>query len=127
MIDQYKQLASDIVEYGKKLGADQVSTSLVNAVSFQVEVRDGKIESLKESGSAGMYVTLCQDQQRSTISSNDLRLETLRPLMRSAMQSLPFMGRILSIGSLIQNYRGVPKSPWNFQILIFRFISLSKK
>ena len=78
MIDQYKQLASDIVEYGKKLGADQVSTSLVNAVSFQVEVRDGKIESLKESGSAGMYVTLCQDQQRSTISSNDLRLETLR-------------------------------------------------
>ena len=57
MIDQYKQLASDIVEYGKKLGADQVSTSLVNAVSFQVEVRDGKIESLKESGSAGMYVT----------------------------------------------------------------------
>ncbi len=58
MIDQYKQLASDIVEYGKKLGADQVSTSLVNAVSFQVEVRDGKIESLKESGSAGMYVTL---------------------------------------------------------------------
>ena len=33
MIDQYKQLASDIVEYGKKLGADQVSTSLVNAVS----------------------------------------------------------------------------------------------
>ena len=93
MIDQYKQLASDIVEYGKKLGADQVSTSLVNAVSFQVEVRDGKIESLKESGSAGMYVTLCQDQQRSTISSNDLRLETLRPLMRSAMQSLPFMGK----------------------------------
>ena len=45
MIDQYKQLASDIVKYGKKLGADQVSTSLVNAVSFQVEVRDGKIES----------------------------------------------------------------------------------
>jgi len=93
VIDQYKQLASNIVEYGKKLGADQVSTSLVNAVSFQVEVRDGKIESLKESGSAGMYVTLCQDQQRSTISSNDLRLETLRPLMRSAMQSLPFMGK----------------------------------
>ena len=54
MIDQYKQLASDIVKYGKKLWADQVSTSLVNAVSFQVEVREGKIESLKESGSAGM-------------------------------------------------------------------------
>lgn len=93
MIEHYKSLAANIVAYGQELGAEQVSTSLVNATSFQVEIREGRIESLKESGSAGMYVTLCKDQQRSTISSNDLRLETLRPLMRSAMEALPFMGK----------------------------------
>jgi PmbA protein len=93
VIEHYKQLAQEIVEFGKKLGADTVSTSLVNATSFQVEVRDQRIESLKESGSAGMYVTLCKDQRRSTISSNDLRPETLHPLMRQAMEAIPFMGK----------------------------------
>ena len=93
MLEEYRQLAQEILEFGQELGADQISTSLINTTSFQVEVRERHIDSLKESGSSGMYVSLCKEEQRSTISSNDLRMATLRPLMRSAMKALPYMGK----------------------------------
>ena len=73
-------------------GAEQVSVSLANATSFQLEVRNQQIEALKEAGSSGIHVTLAKKQKRSTLSSNDFRIETLEPLIRSTLQALPLMG-----------------------------------
>ena len=75
-----------------KQGAEQVSVSLANATSFQLEVRNQNIEALKEAGSSGIHVTLAKNQKRSTLSSNDFRLETLEPLIRSTLEALPLMG-----------------------------------
>ena len=93
MLEKYKTIAKDIIDLAQKYGAEQASLSLANSTSFQVDVREKKIESLQESGSSGVHLTVSKNKRRSTVSSNDLRLETLVPLIRSTMDALPFMGK----------------------------------
>ncbi|HIO61287.1 MAG TPA: TldD/PmbA family protein [Deltaproteobacteria bacterium] len=92
MLEKHKTIAKDIIELAQKYGAEQVSVSLANSTSFQVDVREKKIESLQESGSSGIHLTVSKNKRRSTVSSNDLRIETLAPLLLSTLQALPFMG-----------------------------------
>ncbi|MGK5094091.1 TldD/PmbA family protein [Deltaproteobacteria bacterium TL4] len=92
MIDLYKQLTRDVIQYAKKCGADTVTVSVGRATTFQVEVREGQIDLLKESGSSGIHISLSKEHKRSSVSSNDLRLETLKPLIKSTIQTLPYMG-----------------------------------
>ncbi len=92
MLDRYLDLAGEVIELSRKLGALEVSVSLANSTSFQLEVREQRIEALKEAGSSGIHITLSRKQRRSTVSSNDLRLETLEPLIRSTIEVLPLMG-----------------------------------
>ena len=49
MLDKHKIIAKDIVDLAHKYGADKASVSLANSTSFQVDVREKKIESLQES------------------------------------------------------------------------------
>ena len=49
MLNKHKSIAKDIIELAHKYGADKVSVSLANSTSFQVDVREKKIESLQES------------------------------------------------------------------------------
>ena len=92
MLEKHKTIAKDIIELAQKYGAEQVSVSLANSTSFQVDVREKKIESLQESGSSGIHLTVSKNKRRSTVSSNDLSIETLAPLILSTLQALPFMG-----------------------------------
>ena len=89
MLEKHKRIAKDIIDLARKSGADQVSLSLANSTSFQTDVREKKIESLQESGSSGIHITVSKNRRRSTVSSNDLRIDTLAPLIRSSLESLP--------------------------------------
>ena len=92
MIERFLNIAQEVMDLSLRHGAEQVSVSLANATSFQLEVRNQQIEALKEAGSSGIHVTLAKKQKRSTLSSNDFRIETLEPLIRSTLQALPLMG-----------------------------------
>ena len=92
MLEKYKSITKEIIDLAKQYGAEQASVSLANSTSFQVDVREEKIESLQESGSSGVHLTVSKNKRRSTISSNDLRIETLAPLIRTTIDALPFMG-----------------------------------
>ncbi|MBF0237872.1 MAG: TldD/PmbA family protein [SAR324 cluster bacterium] len=92
MIAEYKELAREIIEFSRKQGAEQVTVTLGSAVSFQVEIREQKIELLKDARSTGVHVIVAKDQKRSSVSSNDLRIEVLKPLIIDTLGSLPFMG-----------------------------------
>ena len=89
MLDKHKIIAKDIVDLAHQYGADKASVSLANSTSFQVDVREKKIESLQESVSSGVHLTISIKKRRSTVSSNDLRLETLAPLIRSTIVTVP--------------------------------------
>ena len=93
MLDIHKNIAKDIVDLAHQYGADKASVSLANSTSFQVDVRENKIESLQESVSSGLHLIISIKKRRSTVSSNDLRLETLAPLIRSTIDTLPYMGK----------------------------------
>jgi PmbA protein len=93
MLEKYKSITKEIIDLAKQYGAEQASVSLANSTSFQVDVREEKIESLQESGSSGVHLTVSKNKRRSTVSSNDLRLDTLVPLIRSTMDALPFIGK----------------------------------
>ena len=92
MLEKHKTIAKDIIDLAQKYGAEQVSVSLAKSTSFQVDVREQKIESLQESGSSGIHLTVSKNKRRSTVSSNDFRTETLAPLIRSTLGALPYMG-----------------------------------
>ncbi len=92
MIEEYKTIAADMIALAKKLGAEQVSVSLANATAFQLEVLGQRIDALKEAVSSGIHLTISRKQRRSTVSSNDFRMETLEPLIRSTLEALPHMG-----------------------------------
>lgn len=92
MIEKYKQLAVDMLEIAKKKGADLITVSIGNSRSFELEVREKQIDVLKESGSSGISVSLCKNRKRSSVFSNDLRIETLESLISSTMKALPYMG-----------------------------------
>jgi len=95
MLEKHKSIAKEIIDLASKDGAEKVSLSLANSTSFQIDVRDKKIESLQESGSSGIHITVSKNKRRSTVSSNDLRIDTLAPLIRSTLEALPFMGEDL--------------------------------
>lgn len=91
-IELHKQLAKDTIEISRKMGAELVSVSIGNSWSFELEVRNKQIDVLKEAGSSGISISLCKNKRRSSVFSNDLRLETLESLISSTMKALPFMG-----------------------------------
>lgn len=93
MIDTYKQLSQDVIDAARQLGADTVTVSIGCTTSFQVEVRNQQIDLLKEAGSSGIHLTVCKDKRRSSITSNDLRMEVLEPLLKSTVETLPYMGK----------------------------------
>ena len=92
MLEDNKKIAKDVIDLALGYGTEQVSVSLAKSISFQVDVRENKIESLQESGSSGIHITISKNNRRSTVSSNDFREETLAPLIRSSLEALPYMG-----------------------------------
>ena len=92
MLEDNKSIAKDVIDLALGYGTEQVSVSLAKSISFQVDVRENKIESLQESGSSGIHITISKNNRRSTVSSNDFREETLAPLIRSTLEALPYMG-----------------------------------
>ena len=115
MLDKHKSIAKDIIDLAHKYGADKVSVSLANSTSFQVDVRENKIESLQESVSSGVHLTISIKKRRSTVSSNDLRLETLAPLIRSTIDTLPYMGEDEFYSLPDPNLQG--RAPGNLEFL----------
>ena len=68
MLDKHKSIAKDIIDLAHQYGADKASVSLANSTSFQVDVREKKIESLQESVSSGVHLTISIKKRRSTVS-----------------------------------------------------------
>jgi len=79
-------LARSMVDYGRSLGADEVEVALGDSMEFNVDVRLGKIESLVEAGSRQLGFRVIKDKRTAFASSSDLSPETLKGLMRRAVE-----------------------------------------
>jgi len=84
-LDELKNLAESLVDYGRANGADEVEVAVGDGREFSVDVRLGQIENLVEAGSTHLGLKIIKDMRTAYATSSDLNLETLRRLVRNAV------------------------------------------
>lgn len=84
-------IADLVVEHGLKKGADQISVSLNENRSTNIEIRDQKIDTLKESNQNGLRVSLYVDKKYSSHSTNRLKKEELLRFVEEAIAATRFL------------------------------------
>lgn len=84
--DAFVQLTEELVRYGMRQGADEVEVTFLEGDEFSLDVRQGEIENLIESGSRAVSVKIILDQKTALATSSDLNPETLHGLIKNAVQ-----------------------------------------
>lgn len=85
------ELAKWASDYAIKKGADQTAVNVSNSRNVEVAVRDGDIETLKETteNSLGLYIYL--DHKYSGHFTNDLRKESVKKLIDEAVAATKYL------------------------------------
>lgn len=81
-----RELAEKLIAWGKADGADEIEVSVQEGREFNVDVRQGRIESLIEAGSRVLGLRVIKDKRTSFAGSSDLHPDTLRRLVRNAVR-----------------------------------------
>ena len=84
-------LADLVIEHALKSGAQQVSVNIYENRSNDIEIRDQKIDSLKESNRAGLSISLYVDKKFSAHSTNRIKTEELFRFVDEAVISTRFL------------------------------------
>ncbi len=82
----FQVLAEDLVEYGRKNGAEEIEVSVFEGSEFNVDIRLGQVENLVEAGSCGLSLRIIKDQKTAFAASSDLTEKTLYRLTKNAIE-----------------------------------------
>ncbi len=88
-----KNLAEDIVRFGRACGADEIEVGIGDDIEFGVDVRMGEIENLVEAGSLSMGLRVIKDGRTAYAGSSDLSRETVERLVRNAVHRAALSNR----------------------------------
>lgn len=102
-VDPFLRLAEDLVRYGVRQGADEVEVTLLDGDEFSLDVRQGEIENLIESGSRAVSIKIILGQKTALATSSDLDPSTLHALIQNAVQRA-------GLGST-DPHAGLPRDP----------------
>ncbi|MBK3518945.1 TldD/PmbA family protein [Carboxylicivirga marina] len=86
-----QELAMWAVEFAKKKGASEVAASISNSRSVEIEVREQKIETIKESTSNGLNLNIYRDHKYSGHSTNNLNKKDLEKFISEAVEATKFL------------------------------------
>jgi len=84
-------LAKWIAEFAQKSGADDTAVSITNQRDIEVEMREKKLENLKESTQNSLDLRIYAGGRYSTHSTSDLRKERLKPFIKEAVVSTKYL------------------------------------
>jgi PmbA protein len=84
-------LANQVIEHALKSGAEQVSVTIYENRSNNIEIRDQKIDSLKESNRSGLSISLYVDKKYSAHSTNRMKKEELFRFVDEAIVTTRFL------------------------------------
>ncbi len=93
-------IADLVIEQGLKKGADQISVSIYENRSTNIELRDQKIDTLKESNQNGLSIDLYVNKKYSSHSTNRLKKDELLRFVEEAIVSTRFLAE--------DEYRSLP-------------------
>ena len=82
----FQSLAENLVEFGRKNGADEIEVSVYEGSEFSVDIRLGQVENLIEAGSCGLSLRIIKDQKTAFAASSDLTENTLHRLAKNAIE-----------------------------------------
>ncbi|MFH2056417.1 MAG: TldD/PmbA family protein [bacterium] len=85
------ELAHWVVQQAQKAGADEVAVNLVNNREIDVEVREQKLDQLKESTQNSLGLTIYVDHRYSSQSTNDLRRDSLGRFVTEAVAMTKYL------------------------------------
>jgi len=85
------ELAKWATDYALKQGATQTAVNVSNSRSVQVDVRDSKIETLKETTENNLSINIYIDNKFSGHSSNDLRQESVKKLIDEGIAATKYL------------------------------------
>ena len=85
------ELAKWASDYALKKGASQVAVNVSNARRVTVDVRDSKIETLKETTENNLSINIYIDHKYSGHSSNDLRKASVQKLIDGAISATKYL------------------------------------
>jgi PmbA protein len=89
--DEKYTLANQIIEHALKNGAQQVSVRIYENRSNSLEIRDQKIDNIKESNRKGLSISLFVDKKYSTHSTNRLKKDELLHFVDEAIAATRFL------------------------------------
>jgi PmbA protein len=82
----FQALAENLVEFGRKNGADEIEVSVYEGSEFSVDIRLGQVENLVAAGSCGLSLRIIKDQKTAFAASSDLTEKTLHKLVKNAIE-----------------------------------------
>jgi PmbA protein len=86
-------LADLVIEHALKSGAEQVSVSINENRSNNIEIRDQKIDSLKESNQNSLSINLYVDKKFSAHSTNRMKKEDLFRFVEEAVAATRYLAK----------------------------------
>ncbi len=110
---ELRGLAESLVVFARSSGADEAEITIGDGSEFGVDIRLGKIENLVEAGSRHLGLKVIKDMKTAYASSSDLTKETLRHLVRSAIQRAAFGSRDVCAGLPPPTTEGIDISSLN--------------
>jgi len=86
-----QELAMWAVEFAKKKGASEVAASINNSRAVDIEVREQKIEKIKESTTNGLSLNIYRDHKYSGHSTNNLNKKDLEKFITEAVEATKYL------------------------------------
>lgn len=80
-----EERASYVIDYAKKLGADECSVGMAGYQGLSVSSRDAEVENVEFSKSSGLGITVYKDHKKGSASTTDLSTEALHNCVQSAL------------------------------------------
>lgn len=82
----YKSLAEGIVKKALKLGADEAEAYLTSGREFELRLRNGDVETIKQATSKGMGLTVFKDKKLGFTYTSDFSEEALEAFIKRTVQ-----------------------------------------
>lgn len=89
--DTILDLAERVVDYAKKLGADEVACSVSEGSHVTIQRRGGKVEQATEATTRGLTVSVLCGDRFSSNSTSDLRPDALERFLERAVASTKYL------------------------------------
>jgi len=90
-LDEMKELADGTVLEARSLGADTAEVSVSDSREIEVAVRKERLETLTDSISSGILITVSVENRKATVTSNEMNPESIRTLLSEAVDLCRFM------------------------------------